>query len=114
DEALKGTRTGVLVVHQCSGSNEYGKRRPRYLPALGYSTMTIEMYGDTSYLRRLEQTGVYLQDLIEMDKWRFSLGLRQDWVETSDENRIAEAGRPVGTEINDRRTKLTGRAGALY
>jgi len=79
-----------------------------------YGNSAITPYGETSYLRRLEQTGVYLQDLIEMDKWRFSLGLRQDWVETSDENRIAEAGRPVGTEINDRRTKLTGRAGALY
>ncbi|WP_212626095.1 TonB-dependent siderophore receptor [Pseudomonas sp. PP3] len=79
-----------------------------------YGNSAIEMYGDTSYLRRLEQTGVYLQDLIEMDKWRFSLGLRQDWVETSDENRLAESGRPEGTEINDKRTKLTGRAGALY
>ncbi|WP_447767515.1 TonB-dependent siderophore receptor [Pseudomonas kilonensis] len=81
-------------------------------PVYGNSTI-IGRY-DTSYLRRLEQTGVYLQDLIEMDKWRFSLGLRQDWVETSDENRIAELGRPEGTEINDKRTKLTGRAGALY
>jgi iron complex outermembrane receptor protein len=79
-----------------------------------YGSSTIDMYGETSYLRRLEQTGVYLQDLIEMGKWRFSLGLRQDWVETSDENRLAEAGRPEGTEINDKRTKLTGRAGALY
>ncbi|MNV51153.1 Ferrichrome-iron receptor precursor [compost metagenome] len=67
-----------------------------------------------SYLRRLEQTGVYLQDLIEMDQWRFSLGLRQDWVETSEENRLPEFNRPVGTEVNDKRTKLTGRAGALY
>ncbi|AZD51955.1 Ferrichrome-iron receptor [Pseudomonas chlororaphis subsp. aurantiaca] len=79
-----------------------------------YGSSTITYYDPLSYLRRLEQTGVYLQDLIEMDKWRFSLGLRQDWVETSDENRLAEASRPVGTEINDKRTKLTGRAGALY
>ncbi|NBA97848.1 TonB-dependent siderophore receptor [Pseudomonas sp. R5(2019)] len=79
-----------------------------------YGNSTITYYDPTSYLRRLEQTGVYLQDLIEMDKWRFSLGLRQDWVETSDENRLAEAGRPVGTEISDNRTKLTGRAGVLY
>ncbi|WP_419712821.1 TonB-dependent siderophore receptor [Pseudomonas sp. NFX224] len=79
-----------------------------------YGNSTIDLYGETSYLRRLEQTGVYLQDLIEMDKWRFSLGVRQDWVETSDENRLAETGRPQGTEINDKRTKLTGRAGALY
>ncbi|MCG6577033.1 TonB-dependent siderophore receptor [Pseudomonas sp. AF32] len=79
-----------------------------------YGNSAITYFSPTSYLRRLEQTGVYLQDLIEMDKWRFSLGLRQDWVETSDENRIAESGRPQGTEINDKRTKLTGRAGALY
>ncbi|KAA5845532.1 TonB-dependent siderophore receptor [Pseudomonas chlororaphis] len=79
-----------------------------------YGNSAISYYDPVSYLRRLEQTGVYLQDLIEMDQWRFSLGLRQDWVETSDENRLAEASRPVGTEINDKRTKLTGRAGALY
>ncbi|WP_277589944.1 TonB-dependent siderophore receptor [Pseudomonas chlororaphis] len=79
-----------------------------------YGNSAITYYDPLSYLRRLEQTGVYLQDLIEMDQWRFSLGLRQDWVETSDENRLAETTRPVGTEINDKRTKLTGRAGALY
>ncbi|CAI8910599.1 Ferrioxamine B receptor [Pseudomonas chlororaphis] len=79
-----------------------------------YGNSAITYYDPLSYLRRLEQTGVYLQDLIEMDQWRFSLGLRQDWVETSDENRLAETSRPLGTEINDKRTKLTGRAGALY
>ena len=79
-----------------------------------YGNSAITYFSPTSYVRRQEQTGVYLQDLIEMDKWRFSLGLRQDWVETSDENRIAETDRPLGTEISDRRTKLTSRAGALY
>lgn len=79
-----------------------------------YGNSAISYFSPTSYVRRLEQTGVYAQDLIELDKWRFSLGLRQDWVETSDENRLAEAGRPEGTEISDRRTKLTGRAGVLY
>ncbi len=79
-----------------------------------YGNSAISYYSPTSYLRRLEQTGVYAQDLIELDKWRFSLGLRQDWVKTSDENRLAETGRPAGTEISDRRTKLTGRAGVLY
>ena len=79
-----------------------------------YGRSTIDYYSHTSYVRRLEQTGVYLQDLVELDKWRFSLGLRQDWVETSDENRLAEDKRPLGTEISDKRTKLTGRAGVLY
>lgn len=79
-----------------------------------YGNSEISYYDPTSYLRRLEQTGVYAQDLIEWDKWRFSLGLRHDWVETSDENRIAEFGRPEGTEISDKRSKTTGRAGVLY
>nr|BFD38840.1 ferrioxamine receptor FoxA [Pseudomonas sp. FFPRI_1] len=79
-----------------------------------YGNSTINYYSHTSYVRRLEQTGVYLQDLIELNQWRFSLGLRQDWVETSDENRLAEDKRPLGTEITDKRTKLTGRAGVLY
>jgi iron complex outermembrane receptor protein len=79
-----------------------------------YGNSEITYYDPTSYLRRLEQTGIYAQDLIEWDKWRFSLGLRHDWVETSDENRIAESGRPEGTEINDKRTKSTDRAGVLY
>jgi len=79
-----------------------------------YGNSAISYYSPTSYLRRLQQTGVYLQDLIELDKWRFSLGVRQDWVKTSDENRIAEYNRPLGTTISDQRSKLTSRAGVLY
>ncbi len=79
-----------------------------------YGNSAISYYSPTSYLRRLQQTGVYLQDLIELDKWRISLGVRQDWVKTSDENRIAETGRPEGTVISDQRSKLTTRAGVLY
>ncbi|MBD1598395.1 TonB-dependent siderophore receptor [Pseudomonas typographi] len=79
-----------------------------------YGDATISYYSPTSYLRRLQQTGVYLQDLIELDQWRFSLGLRQDWMKTSDENRVAETSRPTGTRISDDRSKLTSRAGALY
>lgn len=79
-----------------------------------YGNSQITYYAPTSYTRRLQQTGIYAQDLIELDKWRFSLGVRQDWVKTSDENRIAEPTRPLGTRISDDRTRLTGRAGVLY
>lgn len=79
-----------------------------------YGNSQVSYDAPTSYTRRLQQTGIYAQDLIELDNWRFSLGLRQDWVKTSDENRIAEPTRPLGTKISDERTKLTGRAGVLY
>lgn len=79
-----------------------------------YGNSEISYYSPTRYLRRLEQTGVYAQDLVELDRWRFSLGLRQDWVKSSEENRLAEASRPLGTQREDDRTKLTGRVGVLY
>lgn len=58
--------------------------------------------------RKLIQTGVYVQDQIALDRWRFSLGGRKDWVKTAN----------VDTSTGDRsaqdRSKFSGRAGALY
>ena len=73
-----------------------------------YGNGNLQVLGENNYLRRLQQTGVYLQDLVELDQWRFSLGLRQDWVKVSEENRDSD------TRVSDDRTKLTGRAGVLY
>ncbi|MDD0977352.1 TonB-dependent siderophore receptor [Pseudomonas fontis] len=74
-----------------------------------YGNANLRDVGEGYYLRRLQQTGVYVQDLIELDKWRLSLGIRQDWVKTSDESRDI-----AGSRVTDERTKLTGRAGVLY
>lgn len=73
-----------------------------------YGNGNLRGLGENNYLRRLQQTGVYLQDLVELEQWRFSLGLRQDWVKVSEENRDSD------TRVSDDRTKLTGRAGVLY
>ncbi|MGV8260764.1 TonB-dependent receptor domain-containing protein, partial [Pseudomonas aeruginosa] len=51
-----------------------------------YGDDAISYFPDDNHTRRLEQTGVYLQDLIDIDQWRFSLGLRQDWVSVTDKN----------------------------
>ena len=37
---------------------------------------TFRYWAENRYQRRLQQTGVYLQDLVELDQWRFPLGLR--------------------------------------
>ncbi|PYG97230.1 TonB-dependent siderophore receptor, partial [Arthrobacter stackebrandtii] len=73
-----------------------------------YGNGNLEVLGENRYQRRLQQTGAYLQDLVELDQWRFSLGLRQDWVKVSEENRDSD------TKVNDQRTKFTTRAGVLY
>lgn len=73
-----------------------------------YGNGNLQVLGENNYLRRLQQSGVYLQDLVELDQWRVSLGLRQDWVKVSEENRDTD------TQVNDDRSKFTTRAGVLY
>lgn len=91
-------------------------------PSYGDDTITYyPNYDYNSYLRRKEQTGAYVQDLIELGNWNVSLGLRKDWFEVSEENRADEysritglVNRPAGTENSLNDSKLTGRAGVLY
>jgi dienelactone hydrolase len=45
DDAVKGKRPGVLVVHEWWGLNDYIQRRARDVAKLGYITFAIDMYG---------------------------------------------------------------------
>jgi len=72
-----------------------------------YGAVVTPTWVDES-TRRLEQTGLYLQDLVEIDRWRLSLGLRQDWVESTVENHT------YGGKTKDDPSQFTGRAGLLY
>lgn len=46
DEAVKGKRPGVLVVHEWWGHNEYARKRVRMLAEAGYTALAVDMYGD--------------------------------------------------------------------
>ncbi len=57
------------------------------------------------------RAGVYLQDQIEIDRWRLSAGLRRDWVHARSN------GYQFGSEIEPTKTSdsaTTGQVGALY
>ncbi|MBA6124073.1 MULTISPECIES: TonB-dependent siderophore receptor [Pseudomonas] len=86
----------------------YGTVNPLDAGNPQYGNGNLQLLGENRYQRRLQQTGVYLQDLVELDQWRFSLGLRQDWVKVSEQNRDSD------TKVNDQRSKFTTRAGVLY
>ncbi|MBM7333059.1 MAG: TonB-dependent siderophore receptor [Alcanivorax sp.] len=58
--------------------------------------------------RKLIQTGVYVQDQIALNRWRFSLGGRQDWVRTANLNEN------TGARSSQDREQFSGRAGVLY
>ena len=46
DDAAKGKRPGVLVVHEFWGLNDYARRRAEQLAGLGYIAFAGDMYGD--------------------------------------------------------------------
>jgi len=45
DDAVKGPRPGVLVVHEWWGLNDFAKTRARQLAELGYVALAADMYG---------------------------------------------------------------------
>jgi dienelactone hydrolase len=46
DDAVKGKRPGILVIHEWWGHNEYARRRARMLAEQGYTALAVDMYGD--------------------------------------------------------------------
>ncbi len=46
DEARKGKRPGIVVIHEWWGCNEYARYRADMLAALGYVAIAADMYGD--------------------------------------------------------------------
>jgi dienelactone hydrolase len=46
DDAIKGKRPGVLVVHEWWGHNEFARDRARALAKMGYVAFSLDMYGD--------------------------------------------------------------------
>ena len=45
DDALKGPRPGVLVVHEWWGLNDFAKKKARQLAEMGYVALAADMYG---------------------------------------------------------------------
>ncbi len=81
-----------------------------YTGSVGAANPTFyHQYDET---RELEQTGLYVQDLISLGNWRFSLGARQDWVDVSfDHTRDASNGDQTDAATLE---QFTGRVGVLY
>lgn len=45
DDAVKGQRPAVLIVHQWTGLTDYEKMRARMLAELGYNVFALDIYG---------------------------------------------------------------------
>ncbi len=59
DDAVKGKRPGVLVVHEWWGHNEYARNRARMLAELGYTALALDMYGDGHQAHHPDEAGKF-------------------------------------------------------
>ena len=57
DDAVKGKRPGVLVVHEFWGLNDYAKQRAEQLAGLGYVAFAADMYGDGKVTEHPKEAG---------------------------------------------------------
>ena len=57
DEALKGKRPGVLVVHEWWGLNDYIKRRADQLAQMGYVVFAPDIYGKGKRAKDAKEAG---------------------------------------------------------
>jgi dienelactone hydrolase len=57
DDALKGPRPGVLVVHQWMGLTDYEKKRAEMLAQLGYVAFCADIYGKDNRPKNVQEAG---------------------------------------------------------
>jgi len=60
DDAITGTRPGVLVVHEWWGLNDYARDRVRQLAELGYVAFAVDMYGKDKITDHPDQAGKWM------------------------------------------------------
>lgn len=78
DEAKKGKRPGVLVVHEWWGHNEYARKRARLLAEMGYVALAVDMYGDGKQAAHPDDAGKFANAVmqnIEGAKARFTAAM---------------------------------------
>ncbi|AUS99723.1 dienelactone hydrolase [Nostoc sp. CENA543] len=57
DDAIKGKRPGVLVVHEWDGLQSYAKRRTEQLAKMGYVAFAADIYGKGIRPKTTEESG---------------------------------------------------------
>jgi len=71
DNALKGKRPGVLVVHQWWGLDDYARKRATQLATLGYVAFALDMYGKDKVTDHPEQAKEFSSQVTaNVESWR--------------------------------------------
>ena len=80
DDAIKGKRPGVMVIHEWWGLNDYAKKRARMIAEEGYVAFAADMYGDNKVTSKPAQAKEWMLEITaDVEAWqeRAALGLEQ-------------------------------------
>jgi len=78
DDAIKGKRPGVLVVHEWWG-NEYARKRATMLAELGYTALALDMYGEGKQAHHPDEAARFSAELaknLPLAKARFESAMK--------------------------------------
>ncbi|MDF7761395.1 TonB-dependent siderophore receptor [Kosakonia cowanii] len=75
-------------------------------PIYGADPLSISVYGREKH--KLEQTGIYVQDQMSLDRWRLTLGGRHDQVKITNSNKIGD------THDTLEKDHISSRAALMY
>lgn len=96
DNAIKGKRPAVLVVHEWWGHNDYARKRATMLAELGYVALAVDMYGEGKNTAHPKEAGEWASQVTknaELSEARFLAAvnfLKQQ--ETVDAEKLAAIG----------------------
>ncbi|MHB1142380.1 MAG: dienelactone hydrolase family protein [Sulfuricaulis sp.] len=103
DDAAKGKRPGVLVIHEWWGHDNYARERARALARLGYTAFAADMYGNGKTVDHPDQAGAAMAALLgdaRTLRTRFDAALSfLKKHKTTDAQRIAAVGYSMGGVI---------------
>lgn len=60
DDAIKGKRPGILVVHEWWGHNQHARQRAVLLAKLGYTAFALDMYGSGKLADHPKKAGEFM------------------------------------------------------
>lgn len=63
DDAAKGKRPAVLVVHEWWGLNAYARKRANMLAESGYVALAVDMYGDGRQAQHPDEAGKFVSEI---------------------------------------------------
>ena len=79
DDAIKGKRPGVLVVHEWWGHNAYARKRADMLAGMGYTALAVDMYGNGKQAQHPDDAKKFMTEVtsnMDILKARFEAGMK--------------------------------------